>query len=506
MSNNDSMSVTGNPGSGVNWGGNGGNGNNGGGSNSNGNGTGGVTGNWAGAGPVNQSLINAAILEAIKNGLPRDTVAATSTAAYQAMRSAFNSLPLNQQLAARNQITAAWQNAHNAMPDKITTGGGNRDNEAKKTQAQAVTQISNDIQNALNQHQAEWDAAHPVEVAERQVNEIEIVRQQEQNNVNQKQAALNQLKNTTEGRLITDPVAHPILYETNSYLSIPGLNSFTLVLSIGIATREQLNQLLKYGGVAYVNNVLQWGEVTAPTEDGRIVGNGVKTATANEYENLRQRIINRQNEINAAQSALNSATGIYNQAAQKKAEAEANVNLVKDAVKFTADFYKTVTEKYGEKSSKIAQELAEAAKGKQIRSVDEALKAFDKYKDVLNKKFSVKDREAIAKALESLDRNLMAKNLAKFSKAFGVVGKAIDGVDVVKEINNGMDTGNWRPLLVKLETLAVGKGAASLVAFTFGVMTASPLGILGFGLLMVITSTLINDELMEKINKYVLGL
>ncbi|MHB9812991.1 colicin-like pore-forming protein [Escherichia coli] len=37
-----------------------------------------------------------------------------------------------------------------------------------------------------------------------------------------------------------------------------------------------------------------------------------------------------------------------------------------------------------------------------MRNANEAIKAFDRYKDVLNKKFSVSDREAIAKALESL--------------------------------------------------------------------------------------------------------
>ncbi|EKN4689907.1 colicin-like pore-forming protein [Yersinia ruckeri] len=218
--------------------------------------------------------------------------------------------------------------------------------------------------------------------------------------------------------------------------------------------------------------------------------------------NAKQLLYSKLNKLNVAQSDVNNKTKLLNDVVYIVKEE----NNIKDAVKFTANFYQTVTEKYGEQSAKIARELADAAKGKQIRSVDEALKAFDKYKDVLNKKFSVKDREAIAKALKSVDRKLMAKNLAKFSKAFGLVGKAVDGVDVVKEINNGMDTGDWRPLLIKLETLAVGRGAASLVAFTFGVMTASPLGILGFGLLMVITSTLINDKLIEKINKYVLSL
>lgn len=54
-------------------------------------------------------------------------------------------------------------------------------------------------------------------------------------------------------------------------------------------------------------------------------------------------------------------------------------------------FYQTLTEKY----SKMAQELADKSKGKKIGNVNEALAAFEKYKDVLNKKFSKADRDAI---------------------------------------------------------------------------------------------------------------
>ena len=127
-------------------------------------------GGWARSGPVNIALINAAILEAIKNGLPRGTTAATSTVAYKAMRAAFDALPVEQQPAARDQINQAWQRAHDVMPDNFTnereSGGKNshtvtvtRTNVAKQTQAQAVSQVKNDIQNALSQHQSSDAAA-----------------------------------------------------------------------------------------------------------------------------------------------------------------------------------------------------------------------------------------------------------------------------------------------------------------------------------------------------------
>lgn len=43
------------------------------------------------------------------------------------------------------------------------------------------------------------------------------------------------------------------------------------------------------------------------------------------------------------------------------------------------------------------------------------------------------------------------------------------------------------------------------MAFAFAVLTATPLGIVGFGFLIAIVGFLINDELIEKINKDVLG-
>ncbi|MCV5208537.1 colicin-like pore-forming protein, partial [Escherichia coli] len=77
-------------------------------------------------------------------------------------------------------------------------------------------------------------------------------------------------------------------------------------------------------------------------------------------------------------------------------KAENEANAVNDAISKVNDFYKELASKYGDKLEKEAKALADEAKGKKIRNANEAIKAFDRYKDVLNKKFSVSDREAIA--------------------------------------------------------------------------------------------------------------
>ncbi|EMR9309465.1 colicin-10, partial [Escherichia coli] len=66
-------------------------------------------------------------------------------------------------------------------------------------------------------------------------------------------------------------------------------------------------------------------------------------------------------------------------------------------------FYQYITEQYGEKYTRIAQDLAEKAKGNKFSSVDEALAAFEEYQNVLNKKFSAADRNDIFNALESVN-------------------------------------------------------------------------------------------------------
>ena len=183
--------------------------------------------------------------------------------------------------------------------------------------------------------------------------------------------------------------------------------------------------------------------------------------------------------------------------AEEKAKAD---DELKDAIKFTADFYKDISERFGTQMSTLAQQLSEDAKGKVLRNADEALRAFDQYKDNLNKKFNVTDRTAIANALESLDRSELAKNLNIFGKAFGYVGKAIDAMDLLVEIKKGYETGDWNSTVLKVETLFAGAAATGLIAFAFGLSVTTPMGIVAFGLIMALVSAFINDARVKMFN------
>lgn len=189
--------------------------------------------------------------------------------------------------------------------------------------------------------------------------------------------------------------------------------------------------------------------------------------------------------------------GAINYSRQQKAQEAADLQ---DGIKLTADFYSELTGKYSQRATALAQELAEQAKGKIIRNVDQALAAYDRYRSSLSAKFSTADRAVIVNALNSVDQARMASQLSKMSKAFGYYGKAADAISVFQEVKKAFETDNWRPALVKIEALTAGKVAAALTAFAFSIILGLPLGIIGFALIMALVGAFVNEQLMESIN------
>lgn len=188
----------------------------------------------------------------------------------------------------------------------------------------------------------------------------------------------------------------------------------------------------------------------------------------------------------------------------EETKAQKEVDEVKDAVKFTADFYKEVFKVYGEKAEKLAKEFEKQAKGKKIRNANDALKAYEKQKANINKKINAKDRKAIASALESVKAADIAKNFERFSKGMGYVGPAIDGYELFfVELPKAIKSDNWRPFFVKAETMGAGVAATALTAFAFSALAINPIGLIGYALIMAVVSAMIDESLMEGINKLV---
>lgn len=305
-----------------------------------------------------------------------------------------------------------------------------------------------------------------------------------------------------------------------------------ITTSAVIDNRANLNYLLTHSGLDYKRNILNDRNpvVTEDVEGDKKIYN----AEVAEWDKLRQRLLDARNKITSAESAVNSARNnvsartneqkhandalntllkekenIRSQLAdinQKIAEEKRKrdeINMVKDAIKLTSDFYRTIYDEFGKQASELAKELASVSQGKQIKSVDDALNAFDKFRNNLNKKYSIQDRMAISKALEAINQVHMAENFKLFSKAFGFTGKVIDRYDVAVELQKAVKTDNWRPFFVKLESLSAGRAASAVTAWTFSVMLGTPVGILGFAIIMAAVSAFVNDKFIEQVNKLI---
>ncbi len=74
--------------------------------------------------------------------------------------------------------------------------------------------------------------------------------------------------------------------------------------------------------------------------------------------------------------------------------------------------------------------------------------------------------------------------------------------DWITEFGKAVRTDNWRPFLVKTETIIAANAATALVALVFSILTGSALGIIGYGLLMAVTDALIDETPVEKTNKF----
>lgn len=144
-------------------------------------------------------------------------------------------------------------------------------------------------------------------------------RSKTENQLNASKHALDSARQHPDTLSLFDAAAHPITSSSSRFVSVPVYSGGGVHFDASalIDNEAHLERLLREGGRAFVNNVLQWRDVTAPTQDGVKVGNAIKEATIEEYDKIRQRLIDRQNAINNAQSALNVSQHAFDQAQQQ---------------------------------------------------------------------------------------------------------------------------------------------------------------------------------------------
>ena len=400
-------------------------------------------GNWAGSGPLSAALINDSIAEALEKQLPRNTVEATSTPAYKKMRAAFDALPLDKQPEARAQITKAWQSAHDAMPDRTTTtenvGGGKNGHNVTRSTPNWLKEKMKGLNQQVNNDLSGALAQHQKAEADARAKAEAAAKAKAEAEAKAKAEAAAKAKAEAEAKAKAEAEA-----------------------------KAKAEAAAKAKAEA---------EAKAKAE-----------AAA---------------KAKAEAEAKAKAEAAAKAKAEAEAKAKAEADAVKDAVKFTADFYKEVFSVYGEKAEQLANLLATQAKGKNIRNIDDALKAYEKHKTNINKKINAQDRAAIAKALESVDVKEAAKNFAKFSKGLGYVGPTMDVVDLVLELRKAIKEDNWRSFFVKIEAIAISFGATQLAALAFASLLGAPVGLLGYALIMAGIGALVSDDVVDAANKII---
>ncbi|MFX4310923.1 hypothetical protein F8O53_03045 [Enterobacter sp. 63] len=255
------------------------------------------------------------------------------------------------------------------------------------------------------------------------------------------------------------------------------------------ARAKELGHFLNDMGGPGRNAALQAGLIAEKA------GNALKAAQKN--------LANGKNEITAAQKALDDAKKALPTATANKQKADsavASVADMKDAITTTTAFFESVSKKFGERAARLAQELAAQARSAKIRSVPEAIALFDKYKGSAVNKLNAADKAAIANAFKSLDQAAMAKQLAAYSKAFGSFNKAMDFADLGAAVKKGIETGDWKDAINKLESIALTNTAGQLAAIAFAAAGA-PLGIVGFGIVLTLAGVLFsNEKVLSAIN------
>ncbi|WP_436408948.1 colicin Ia central receptor-binding domain-containing protein [Escherichia coli] len=194
---------------------------------------------------------------------------------------------------------------------------------------------------------------------------------------------LTQQKNTPDGKTIVSPEKFPGRSSTNHSIVVSGDPRFAgtikITTSAVIDNRANLNYLLTHSGLDYKRNILNDRNpvVTEDVEGDKKIYN----AEVAEWDKLRQRLLDARNKITSAESAVNSArnnlsartneqkhandalnallkekenirnqlAGINQKIAEEKRKQD-ELKATKDAINFTTEFLKSVSEKYGAKA------------------------------------------------------------------------------------------------------------------------------------------------------------
>jgi len=186
------------------------------------------------------------------------------------------------------------------------------------------------------------------------------------------------------------------------------------------------------------------------------------------------------------------------------------LDAYKDATAFVSSVNADVLKKYGAYVDQVSRDLQSGISGKRVRSYAQALATFEKVNASPGLKLNTQDRQAVVNALNALDKATLANNVKRLGRAFGVTGTIVQ-VDTVREkAISGYQTGDWKPLMLEFEAMAVGKLAAAaagaILASILALVSApATFAIPAVAVLMALVSALVDADAAEKLNNFFAG-
>ncbi|MDY4380949.1 colicin-like pore-forming protein [Pectobacterium brasiliense] len=182
------------------------------------------------------------------------------------------------------------------------------------------------------------------------------------------------------------------------------------------------------------------------------------------------------------------------------------------ASELVAEIGGKISEHLGIKYKEISDEISNNIKnfqGKNIRNLNDAMVSLNKI--ILNPGMKVNqaDKDAIINAWKHLDMKDMSNKLSNLGHAFKVADIVLKAEKIREKSIEGYETGNWKPLMLEVESWVLSGLAGSIALGIFSTLIA-PL-VLSAGLpatAVAITgilfaswvASLIDDNLVDKIN------
>lgn len=183
--------------------------------------------------------------------------------------------------------------------------------------------------------------------------------------------------------------------------------------------------------------------------------------------------------------------------------------LYKDAALFLGSVNADILVMYGEHMSKIALNMQEDISGKHIRSYAEAMGTFERVRVNPRIKLNAKDAKAVVDALKALDQATLGGNVARLGRAFGVIGKIDQANSLLNAAIVGVETNDWKPLGLEVESIAIGIGAgavmAACMAVFFPVFATTAAGLVMASVMMAMAASFFDAERVEDINERVIN-